>query len=105
MVVTREVEEAEQITVADVEEEVRRALVVTVLDEIDQREAQHVLIEADGLFDVAADQGHVMESPSRRRRSLAEVAQIGLAEFVAPGADRLELGSLWLGHEPVLLEC
>src|SRR4029450_4297089 len=42
-----EVEEGERVPVADVEEEVRRPLVVAVLEEVGERELEQVLIEAD----------------------------------------------------------
>ena len=57
-----EVEEGEQVAVADVEEEVRGAGVVAVLDQLGQREAEHVLVEADGPLDVAADQRGVVQA-------------------------------------------
>ena len=41
-----EVEERQQVAVADVEEEVRGARVVAVLDQLGEREAEHVLVEA-----------------------------------------------------------
>src|SRR5439155_11629832 len=44
VIVTREVEEAEQVPVAEVEEEVARPGVVTVLDEFDEREAEQLLV-------------------------------------------------------------
>jgi hypothetical protein len=55
VVVAREVEEAEQVAVADVEEEVAGAGIVAVLDQLDQREPEELLVEADRLLDVAAD--------------------------------------------------
>ena len=50
-----EIEEGEEIAVADVEEEVRRPLVVAVLEELGQRELEQALIERDRLLDVARD--------------------------------------------------
>jgi len=47
-----EVEEGDGIAVADVEEEMVGAAVVTVLEELDQGEAEQILVEADGLLDV-----------------------------------------------------
>src|SRR4051812_6243078 len=61
----RKVEERQQIGVADVEEEVRRTVVVAVLDELGQRELEQLLIEPDGSFDVAADERRVMQSAAR----------------------------------------
>jgi hypothetical protein len=57
-----EVEEAEQRVVAEVEEEVRRSRVVTVLDQLDQREAEQPLVEVDRPLDVTADQRGVMDA-------------------------------------------
>ena len=62
---TREVEEGEQIAVADVEEEVRGAGIVAVLDQLGEREAEQVLVEADGPLDVAADQRRVVQAAGR----------------------------------------
>ena len=66
-----EVEEGQQVAVADVEEEVRGAGVVAVLDQLGQREAEHVLVEADRPLDVAADQRGVVQAAGGRRRPLA----------------------------------
>ena len=57
----REVEEGQQVGVADVEEEVRGPGVVAVLDQLGQREPEHVLVEAHGALDVAADQRGVVQ--------------------------------------------
>jgi hypothetical protein len=45
---TGKVEERQQVLVADVEEEVRGPRVVAVLDQLGEREAEQVLVEADG---------------------------------------------------------
>src|SRR3954468_4835377 len=66
-----EVEEGDEVAVADVEEEVRGAGVVAVLDQLGQREAQHVLVEADGPLHVAADQRGVVQAAGGRRGALA----------------------------------
>src|SRR4029450_4753465 len=52
-----EVEEAEQVAVADVEEEVAGAGIVAVLDQLDQRGTQELLGEADLFLRGAAGQG------------------------------------------------
>jgi hypothetical protein len=44
--VAGEVEEAEQVAVADVEEEVAGTGIVAVLDQLDQREPQELLIRS-----------------------------------------------------------
>src|SRR4029453_10945963 len=48
-----EVEEAQQRLVAKVEEEVRRPCIVTVLDQLNQRESEQALIKLDRLLDCA----------------------------------------------------
>ena len=65
-----EVEEGQQVAVADVEEEVRRTGVVAVLDQLGEREAEHVLVEADRRLDVAADQRGVVQPARGGRRTL-----------------------------------
>ena len=47
-----EVEEGDRVAVAEVEEEVGGALVVAVLEEIRERELEHVLVEVDRPLDV-----------------------------------------------------
>src|ERR1017187_5001517 len=63
MIVAGKVEEAEQIVIPDVEEEVAGAGVVAVLDQFHQRETEEFLVEADGLLGVLADQGEGMDAP------------------------------------------
>ncbi len=65
----REVEEGEEVAVADVEEEVRRALVVAVLEQLGERELEEILIERDGRLDVSGQQCDVVHTA--RRRGLA----------------------------------
>ena len=59
-----EVEEREQVAVADVEEEVVGALVVAVLDDLRQREPEHLLVELDRALDVARRERGVVQ-PAR----------------------------------------
>lgn len=63
------VEEREIVPDADVEEEVRRSLVVPVLEHERQGELEQVLIEADRLLDIAAEQRDVMNASSCCRRT------------------------------------
>ena len=42
-----EIEEGEQVAVADIEEEVRARLVVAVLEDLDEREPEEILVELD----------------------------------------------------------
>src|SRR4051795_11981601 len=81
----REVEEGQQVAVADVEEEVRGARVVAVVDQLGQREAEHVLVEAHGRLDVAADQGGVVQPAGGGRRPCVRVLQVRGAD---PGPRR-----------------
>src|SRR4051812_6232256 len=86
-----EVEEREQVPVPDVEEEVRRARVVAVLDQLGEREAQHVLVEADGALHVAADQRRVVQAASRGGRALPGGMQVRVADAGPLGLDRVEV--------------
>ena len=79
-----EVEEAEQVVVADVEEEVAGARVVPVLHQLDQREAEELLVEPDRLLDVRADQRQVVHAADGAGRAVAPVAA-GTARAVPPG--------------------
>ncbi len=101
VIVAGKVEEPEQRPVAEVEEEVAGAVVVAVLDQFDQREAEEILVERDRLLDVAADQREVMDA----RRSAAPAARpcgrtYFARELVATGTDGFELGTLGLRHWP-----
>src|SRR5262249_3793819 len=63
---SREVEERDEVAVADVEEEMCGTLVVAVLEEVGERELEQILVEGDRALDVARQQGEVMH-PTRRR--------------------------------------
>ena len=78
-----EVEEGEQVAVADVVEEVGRAAVVAVLHHLDEGEAEHVLVEADGPLGIAADQRHVVDASRRRARTLRPGTEVITAELLA----------------------
>ena len=60
-----EIEEGEEVAVADVEEEVRRARKVAVLEQLDKRESEHLGIELHGAVDVRADQREMMHTSRR----------------------------------------
>ena len=62
----REVEESQEVAVADVEEEVRGPLVVAVLEQLGERELEHALVELDGPHDVTRQQRHVVHTAGRR---------------------------------------
>ena len=74
VIVTGEIEKAEQVPVADIKKEVAGPGVVAVFDQLDQREAQKLLVVPNGLLDVAADQGQMMDAGGRRRAPIGVVA-------------------------------
>ena len=80
---TRKVEERQQIVVADVEKQVRRAFVVAVLHQLDQRKAEQLLVELDRLLDVAADERHVVDAARAGRRPLGRWAQVFCVPLLA----------------------
>src|SRR3954470_3996712 len=86
-----EVEEGDEVAVADVEEEMRGARVVAVLDQLGQREAEYVLVEAHGPLDVAADERGVVQPAGGRRRPLARGLEVRLPD---PGALPLDGGQV-----------
>src|SRR5690349_24472319 len=102
VVVSGKVEEAEQVAVADVEEEVAGSGVVAVLHQLDQREADQFLVEADGLLDVSADQRRMVEAASGRRRPVGRLVQILVTELRTALADGGELLAFGLWHRPAL---
>src|SRR3954447_1510975 len=76
----REVEERDEVAVADVEEEMRGPRVVAVLDQLGQREAEYVVVEAHGPLDVTADQRGVVQTPRGGRRALTGRLEVGVAD-------------------------
>src|SRR5262249_29253137 len=96
-------EEPEQVVVADVEEEVVRAGVVAVLDQLDQREAEELLVELDRLLGVLADQGQVVDTLNGRLRAAGEGPQVLLAQFGPASWDPLKFCAFWLWHGCCLL--
>src|SRR5215472_18150494 len=97
-----EVEEPEQVVVADVEEEVVGALVVPVLYKLDQRESEELLVELDRLLGITADQGEMMYALHAGRRSTARRPQILLAQLCPTRANPLKFLALWLRHLSLL---
>src|SRR5258708_34078284 len=73
---TREIEEGEQVPMTDVEEEVGRALVVAVLEQLGERELEQVLIEGDGRLDIAREKREVMDTARRRRCALTRRPEV-----------------------------
>ena len=89
----REVEEGEHVAVADVEEEVRRALVVTVLEQLDEREPEQVLVEADRALGVGADQREMVHAAAGRGRPLGLRAQVPLAQGLRGELESVQVGT------------
>src|SRR5215469_5059479 len=86
VLIAREVEEPQQVVIADVEEEVIRPGVVPVLYQLDQRETEELLVEPDGLLGVFADKGQVVHSAHGADRALRQRPEILLAQFFPPCA-------------------
>src|SRR5262245_41491761 len=102
--VAREVREPEQVAVADVEEEVAGTRVVAVLHQLDQGEAEKLLVELDRLLHVAADQRQVVHALHGGGRPLRPRAQVLLAQPPTARPAFAKLGSLglWHGRLPAL---
>ena len=79
-----QVEVGKRVAVADVEEEVGAALVVAVLEHLDQREAEQPVVELDGAFHVAADQRGVVHAAGGRRRACVPRLEVLLGQLGAP---------------------
>src|SRR5262245_17183102 len=87
-----EVAKAPPCQVAEVEEEVRQALVVTVLDKLDQRKPKQALIKLDRLLDIRADERRVVNSSTRRGVLLGPRPQVLLPQFFSTSLELLQLG-------------
>ena len=81
----REVEEGEQVAVADVEEEVRGTLVVAVLEQLGERELEQVLVERDRRLHVARQQREMVHATRRRRRPVLGRREVPIPELVPLG--------------------
>ena len=81
----RQVEVGQRVAVADVEEEVRRAFVVAVLEHLDQRESEDTLEELHGALDVAADQRDVMHTAGGAGRAVGLRCEVLCGKLVAAG--------------------
>ena len=86
-----EVEEREQVAVADVEEEVGRALVVAVLEQLGERELEQVLVEADRPLDVGAEQRDVVRRRGPTTAAALARLQVCVADALAFGLDRRQV--------------
>src|ERR1700694_5569900 len=82
-----EIEEGEQVAVPEVVKPVGGAGEVTVLEQLDQREAEHLAVELDRPLNVRRDQRQVMNAPGTGCRPL-------LFRFEIGGRDRLALASV-----------
>src|SRR5207253_607999 len=95
---TREVEERQEVPVAEVEEEVVRALVVAVLEDVGQREPQHVLVEADGALDVRRQDRDMVDAAGGGRWPGVFRLEMLPADAVAFGFDGREVDNR-VGHD------
>src|SRR5580658_8833887 len=86
-----EVEESQAVVVADVEEEVGRALVVAILEELDQGEAQELLVEADRALHVRAKQRHVVYPACGGGRASPRLPQVAGAQGLPFGLPAFRL--------------
>jgi len=68
------------------------ALVIAVLDDLGERELQHLLVEADGAFGIGTDQRGVVHAAGAADRP--PVHQVGVAE---PGSLLVDRGPVELG--------
>src|SRR5690242_17720062 len=87
----REIEEPKQGLVSKVEEEVRRAMVVTILHQLDEREAQKSLVELDRLLHIRADQREVVNAATNGVGTGRRRAQVLVSKFAPPGLELDEL--------------
>ena len=78
------IEEAEHVLVADVEEEMAGARIVPVFHQFDQREAQELLVELNGLLDITADQRDMVDAADGSGEPLTRRAQ-DIAGAIPPG--------------------
>ena len=90
------VEEGQRVVVTEVEEEMGRSLVVAVLEQLDQREAKEVLVEADRPLDIGAEQRHVVHAAGGRGGSACRRTQVGFRSRSRSAA----AASRSIGHRP-----
>src|ERR1700682_2679595 len=79
------IEEGEQVTVPEVVKPVGRAGQVAVLEELDQRETEHLAVELDRPLDVRGNERQVVNAPGAGRRTLLLRLEIGLRQRLALG--------------------
>src|SRR6266704_762177 len=92
----REIDDGEQVAVPQVVKPVGGAGEITVLEQFDQREADHLAVELDGALDVRRDQGQVVNAPGTGRGPLLFRLEVGSLDRVALRLV-VDLGS---GHRP-----
>jgi hypothetical protein len=74
-----EVEERQQVAVTDIKEEMVGTLVVAILKDLRERELEHVLVEADGAFNVSTEHRDMVQPTSGGRWPLVGRSQVGRA--------------------------
>src|SRR5207245_5954010 len=84
--ILREVEKGEQVAVSQVVEEVGRAGQIAILEQLNQRETQHLAVELDGPLDIGADQRQMVNALGAGRSALRFWLQVGGLERLALGA-------------------
>jgi hypothetical protein len=88
----RQIEEREAVPITDIEEEMRRALIVPVLEHIGKRETKKVLVEPDGALDIGDKQRHMMHATSGRGGSFVTRSQMGGRDIDSSSGNKREFG-------------
>ena len=77
------VEEGEQVPMSEVMEEVGRTLQVPILEQLHERESEHLAVELDRALDVGTDQRQMVQPARAGRRSLRFWFEIRLLQRLA----------------------
>src|SRR5262249_2683587 len=85
------IEESNGVAMANIKEEVRRALVIAVLKDIGQGKFQQSLVELYGPLHVGAEQCHMVYAARRRWRTISLSPHIGGAQPSAFGGEGGEI--------------
>ena len=92
----REVEEGQCVVVAQIEEQVRRTLIVAVLEQLDQWESEQLLVEADRPLHVGTQEREMMHAASLGGRPGRRLLEVRRAQPLALGCGGFEVD----GHRP-----
>src|SRR5205823_29870 len=96
-----EIEEGYGIAMADIEKEVGRPLVITVLKDISQGKFEETLVKLDGPLHVGAEQRHMVHPARRGRRTISVGMHIGRTE---PSAFGCQSGEITCLHDMLLAD-